>query len=495
MPASATLPLDARAPLAALRLTAGGVLAAALLLGGGTPQGLPGDAIVIAAGLMLGVLLVRAWPQADLAAYRVELLLLAGVLILPLLQLIPLPPLLWTSLAGRAALVADQTAAGIGPHWAPLTLDPAGTWRAWLALLPGAALFVTALILPRRDLERLTLLIPLLALAGALLGFAQMAGGPDSPLRFYAYTHRDSAVGFFANRDHFSDLLNVGLLLAAAWLIALWQRHAAGRDPPALAVAGWSLVLATLLVGLMLARSRAGVGLGLAGLAGIGLLAWRAGRSAPRLTRRVLLVVLVALILALQYGLYAVLSRLQQDPFDDARWWILRTTVAAARHYGLAGSGFGSFVHVLPQFQTRATLIPQYVNHAHDDWLELWLEGGIPAALLMAAFVVWWTWRSMQAWHPSRDRDQAWPPSHDRDQARLPSHERDSPAGEPLAVLLPRAAALGILLLLIHAVVDYALRTLAIEATLAILCAWLARAADPRHTPPRRSAPPEILSS
>ena len=453
-------------PARALAGLAAAVLAAALLLGGGTPQGLPGDAIVIALGLVLGVALVWAWPARALARHRLELGLLAGVLILPLLQLIPLPPALWTRLAGRAVLAADQATAGIGAHWAPLTLDPAGTWRAWLALLPGAALFVTALVLPRRALERLTLLIPLLALAGALLGFAQLAGGPDSPLRFYAYTHRDSAVGFFANRDHFSDLLNVGLLLAAAWLIALWQRHAPRRELPTLAIAGGSLLLATLLVGLMLARSRAGVGLGLVGLTGIGVLAWRAGQDRPRLIRRVLLVLLIAVVLALQYGLYAVLSRLQQDPFDDARWWILRTTLAAARHYGPLGSGFGSFVHALPQFQTRATLIPQYVNHAHDDWLELGMEGGIPAALLMAAFVLGWLWRSAQAWRAPRP-------------GRASADARLQPDADPLAVLLPRAAAIAVLLLLIHAAVDYALRTLAIEATLAILCAWLARAATP----------------
>ncbi|HVB84179.1 MAG TPA: O-antigen ligase family protein, partial [Rhodanobacteraceae bacterium] len=455
----------------ALMGMAGVALTAALLLGGGTMQGLPGDAIVIALGLVLGVLLVWTWPAQALARHRVELVLLAGVLVLPLLQLIPLPPVLWTQLAGRAALAADQAGVGIGPHWAPLTLDPAGTWRAWLALLPGAALFVTALVLPRRALERLTLLIPLLALAGALLGFAQMAGGPDSPLRFYAYTHRDSAVGFFANRDHFSDLLNVGLLLAAAWLIALWQRHVSRRALPALAIAGWSLLLATLLVGLMLARSRAGVGLGLVGLTGIGVLAWRAGQDQPRLTRRVMLVLLVALVLALQYGLYAVLSRLQQDPFDDARWWIMRTTVAAAHHYGLLGSGFGSFVHALPQFQIRATLIPQYVNHAHDDWLELWLEGGIPAALLMAAFVIWWLWRSVQAWRaPPAGRTLA-----ERTLAGRTLADASPPFdASPLAVLLPRAAAIAVLLLLAHAAVDYALRTLALEATLAILCAWLA---------------------
>ena len=138
MSASPVFPPRAATAQPALTWLAGCVLAAALLLGGGTPQGLPGDAIVIALGLVLGVFLVWAWPAPALARHRLELGLLAGVLILPLLQLIPLPPLLWTSLAGRAALAADQAAAGIGPHWAPLTLDPAGTWRACPALLQHA---------------------------------------------------------------------------------------------------------------------------------------------------------------------------------------------------------------------------------------------------------------------------------------------------------------------------------------------------------------------
>ena len=86
------------------------VLAAALLLGGGTMLGLPGDAIVIATGLLLAVLLVTAWPAPALRPYRLELSLLTAV------------------------LAAQQAAVGIAPHWAPPSLDSAGTWRAWLAL-------------------------------------------------------------------------------------------------------------------------------------------------------------------------------------------------------------------------------------------------------------------------------------------------------------------------------------------------------------------------
>ncbi len=433
------------------------VLSAALLLGGGTLQGQPNDAVVIALGLLLAVVLVAAWPVQVVRPYRIELTLLAAILALPLLQLVPLPPSLWQALPARAALAAQQAAVRVGPHWAPLSLDPAGTWRAWLAMVPGASLFVAALTLNPRQLQRLTALIPLLALVGALLGFAQVAGGPESPLRFFTYTQRDSAEGFFANRDHFADLLNVSMLLTAAWLLGLWVQprsiHAGRR---ALAMAAAWVTLATLLIGLLLTQSRAGVPLGGLTLLAIVVLAWRSVGGQPGVVRRVALAMLVIAMSALQWGLYAVLARLHQDPFADARWWIMHTTWIAARHYAWLGSGIGSFVHVLPQFQQRATLIPPYINHAHDDYLELWLEGGIPALLLMLAFVGWCVWRSGRAWRNAAHREVL--------------HE-----DHPVSGLLARAAAVALLILLLHASVDYALRTLALEATLAVLCAWLAR--------------------
>ncbi|EQD70650.1 membrane protein, partial [mine drainage metagenome] len=119
----------------------------------------------------------------------------------------------------------------------------------------------------------------------------------------------------------------------------------------------------------------------------------------------------------------------------------------------------------------RATLIPPYVNHAHNDYLELWLEGGMPALLLMLAFVGGWAWRSLRAW-------------------RAPIADDPSDGAATLSALIARAAAVGVLVLLLHATVDYALRTLALEATLAVLCAWLARGAAQRR---RRDPTPRAL--
>ena len=427
------------------------VLTAALLLGGGTMQGLPGDAIVIGAGLLLGVVLVWTVPTATLAPYRVELLLLAGILVLPLLQLIPLPPNLWTQLAGRASLAADQANVGIGTHWAPLSLDPAGTWRAWYALLPGAALFVAALSLPPSVLERLVTLVIGVAVASTVLGFAQLAGGPHSALRPFAITDPNDAVGLFANRNHFASLLYCALALACGALIKGWIDVLRDRETRWVGHLYRGLAVAILILGLTIADSRAGIVLGMGVVIGVLAMILRA----PILRRGALhgfgLVLLIALVVSLQYGLYAVMARFRQDPFDDARVWIYQTTLHAARHYGLLGSGIGSFVHALPQFQTRATLIPQYVNHAHNDWLELWLEAGLPFAMLAALVVSWLLRCGGRVWRRSL-----------------------APSG---ATLRARAASIALAAMLLHSVVDYPLRPLANEAVFALLVALLVRGA------------------
>ena len=42
---------------------------------------------------------------------------------------------------------------------------------------------------------------------GVFVGLFQVAGGPESPLRYFEITNPTEAVGFFANRNHFAALL------------------------------------------------------------------------------------------------------------------------------------------------------------------------------------------------------------------------------------------------------------------------------------------------
>src|SRR3546814_12530985 len=45
--------------------------------------------------------------------------------------------------------------------------------------------------------------------------------------------------------------------------------------------------------------------------------------------------------------------------------------------------------------------LPTYFNHAHNDFLEIVLDGGLPALLLMLVAIGWYGMASMRAWRGS----------------------------------------------------------------------------------------------
>jgi O-antigen ligase len=86
---------------------------------------------------------------------------------------------------------------------------------------------------------------------------------------------------------------------------------------------------------------------------------------------------------------------------------------------------------------------PTYFNHAHNDYLELWLETGWLGAALLALFLVWFLLAAWRAWR----------------------------AGTALS----QGASAAVLLLLAQSAVDYPLRTETLAVLFAFCCALLAR--------------------
>jgi hypothetical protein len=79
--------------------------------------------------------------------HKFALGILVALVATPLLQLIPLPPAVWTGLPGRDQIVLALELAGLQPGWVPLSVAPDQTWGSALALTPPAALFLAALTL------------------------------------------------------------------------------------------------------------------------------------------------------------------------------------------------------------------------------------------------------------------------------------------------------------------------------------------------------------
>lgn len=425
-------------------------MVASLLVGGGTRQGLWSDAVLQLASLPL--ITIAFMSIQDVRAIRAPLTVIGLTIALPLAYTVPLPPEVWVLLPGRDRIADTLHDFSIALPWMPISLDPGATWRAMVALLPPIAVFLCVVQLGLRSRRSLTLLLVGFGLFSVFIGLAQVMQGSGSPLRLYPITNPSESVGFFANRNHYAALLFCLIPFAAAWIVGMSRDQPQGRLTWVL---GGGFVIVAMIVGVAMARSRAGVLLAVAAVVLSFVLAVPSSDS----TRKTKLasnglfalaaLVAVASVLSLHFGFRGLAGRFQDGLVDEFRILIASATAEAALAFQPIGSGFGTFVSIYQMFETPDAIIQSYVNHAHNDWIELWLEGGWLAVAILVTFLVWFGRATLNAWTRAPEKTSA------------------------LDALLPRAASVAAIGLLIHSTVDYPLRTTALMVTFAYSCALL----------------------
>ncbi len=203
-------------------------------------------------------------------------------------------------------------------------------------------------------------------------------------------------------------------------------------------------------------RSRAGLTLAIVTSLGAFSLAYRPRAAEPERGdthdrgRRLLplaVTLVLALTLVLQFALYRIFERFERGILEDLRPVLTRQTLDIARDYLPFGAGIGTFVPVYQMHEPATGAPPAYVNRAHNDFAELWLEGGVLAGLIALALVALVFAASLVLW--SRP-----PPG-------LREHD----------LILARAGAMVVWLLLAHSLVDYPLRTGAMAGVFAFAAA------------------------
>ena len=157
------------------------------------------------------------------------------------------------------------------------------------------------------------------------------------------------------------------------------------------AAAGFAILL-----GLTFSHSRTGVSLAMLGILVSALIfgRWVGGQRSSRL---ITAFTVIGVALALEIGLSSVLSRFTgKGMTDDLRWSIFAGTIQGIREFFPIGSGFGTYPAVFRRFQPGN--IPEFVNHAHNDYLEWLFEGGLLAGILMIVFLVLYLLRWRKIW-------------------------------------------------------------------------------------------------
>lgn len=381
------------------------VLVAAFALGGGGSQyGLANLLIQLIALVALAFhrdAFLLFWRDAPLALRGLILLSVA----LPLLQIIPLPPSIWTVLPGRV-LVESAVIRAQPLGWMPFSVDPIRT------LLALTGLFVPIIVLTigwSLSLGRLSLAAWTIVAFGLLtlaIGAVQVTSNGTAGTIFQEGGPTSLLLGTFANRN------STGLLLVFALALAV-VLPAPKPVPMVLPVRLGICVL--LIVAIVLTRSRTAfvltaipIILGLIRAysharmnkpAGSAARSWLARPATAMLGSGVLLAVAVAgLAVAAPGRLGQTLERFEN--IEEARLYIWEDATYAIDRYWPLGSGMGTFEDVFQVDESLENLTRRRAGRAHNDYLEIAIEAGVPGIALIAfwaLFITYCTWRARQS--------------------------------------------------------------------------------------------------
>ncbi|MEO9461750.1 MAG: O-antigen ligase family protein [Marinomonas sp.] len=315
------------------------------------------------------------------------------------LQLVPIPADIWRLLPGREPIAKLDTLLGFSDAWRPLSISPAHGWNALAGLVVPSAAFMVVFT---TNVKSRVLMLAVLAtgLASALLGILQLASVGNDALYFYSITSNGRPVGLFANENHAAIYSSIALV-TGAFLLTTSKR---GKDSNWLRIA-YIPVLLLLLISILSNGSRIGLSVGLIAILVAGIMFWlknsdsdarkkRAG-GFPRFFDRPGLIfgssiaaVLLLLAFILSGNVPGLREMTQDSLIENYRWQLIAPLKEMASTYWLFGSGFGSFAEIYKQFEPAEIMLPQYVNHAHNDWFQVVIEGGVPAIALVTCAIL-----------------------------------------------------------------------------------------------------------
>lgn len=388
---------------------AGLIVISVLLGGGGSKQGIF-NAVVEALALLIlainGPLVARFVSNAPIALRALVL----ATLLLPLLQLIPLPPALWHVLPGQDAVQASLALIGEDGTWRPISVWPMRTAMAATGLIVPFCALVLALVLdgamvqwPWRASGRDAPFVALVAMGlfGGLLGVAQLSTANSVGNIYGGSLITSQLYGTFANHNTAGIYFVVALIAT----LPLLPRKLGFSQRGLLVYA--SAAFFVLLV--LLSQSRSAILVMFVALAMLawrladkrGLASWKQARGVLRGRASAYLAIAVVLLVTLAVGLnstqrgsqiYHRYANLEQG---DARTVIWGDGVETAQRLLPLGAGAGAFQNVFDLDESLETLNQGRAGRAHNELLEVAIEFGVLGLALLVGWGAYLLLRSV----------------------------------------------------------------------------------------------------
>ncbi|MFM5907905.1 MAG: O-antigen ligase family protein [Novosphingobium sp.] len=421
--------------------------AAMVLGGGGSPAPVPEMMLQVLAACAAGLWILVArrgfrFMDADPKVWIVT----AFVLALPAIQLVPLPAFIWQNMKGREVMAAALDLVGEKDSWRPWTLDSGRTLSALLATLPPVAFLVMVASLRRGG--RMAVIAVIAAMAGVslVIGAGQIAGGDSNALRFYE-RGQGFLTGFQANHSATADVLLIAMVAALATIRDYADFHPVSRFTANYRLATSAGLVAMFTIGVVLTGSRAGMLMLPLAWGACLMLVWPLLRVPSRtvlLAGAALLLAVVAGVIFSGMGLTAeAVGRFTQS--SEMRPQIWASTIFVVKQYFPWGAGMGNFMTVFAASEPLETVSSAFVNRAHNDYLELLVEGGVFGAMALAGL----------SWTIAGLARKAW---------------QKAPAGSRAQVVFSLTT---LAVIALHSIVDYPLRSMSLAFVAAAAVALL----------------------
>lgn len=350
---------------------------------------------------IMGLILLLTLFSGDIRFFTINRITWLGLLVgvsIPVIYLIPLPMSIWEQLPGRENFLPSINwliEKGEPVPWLSLSLIPQKTVHALLAITPVLAIFLGTVYQSRRNILWIIYALVAIASIQATIGFIQ-------------YPAAGHARGTYINTNHFAALMYMVLpfifaLLAYSIGGKLSSRHREGlpsyiNNTFLFGFLGILIVLAGII-----STSRTGGFLIFSAviISGIVFLRHIGGKQGLGLSA---ILGIAGLGVATSVGLIPVINRfITLNPADSLRWETFPDTIIGIKQYFPIGSGPGTFQEVFITFQSIGADREGFINHAHNDYLELFLETGVIGmiftALAFFIFIQGWFSLSKKSWN------------------------------------------------------------------------------------------------
>lgn len=272
----------------------------------------------------------------------------------------------------------------------------------------AAALMTTELLHTPQRLVTFVWFVAIVAALQAAFGVTVVFSGEPYGLFDGSAVQSYAASGTLFNRNHFAAFLNIALALGVGLMVGQLGDTARSRREFARQIvdlflsgkAGLRIILLIMVIGLVVSRSRMGNMGFFVALTGAAVLAAAFSRSLNRgvLTFLASIVVLDVFFVGAYFGVDQVAARIQETAQGggggEDRGDVVGAVLPMVGHYLPWGAGAGTFMAAFPPFRTAD--ISAFYRNAHNDYLQVLVELGLPGALCMLAFWAWTAWASVR---------------------------------------------------------------------------------------------------